>query len=985
MFAGDYRRCGGLIHCLLFLFAIGQSQAGEVNATPRNSDYEAFYEIGLAQPVTTSDGPANVRTYIENIVDDMGSCFGGRWHAYTTYHSARVQHYVYGRSSLPLLSALNHAEIQFVADRIIADYPDLFPTDTSELRYQSTVHAQGKWVVHYQQTLMGLEVWGGRVACGFSKDGRLILIGFQVYPGMPLDASPDLAESEAAVLAVGNLPFDDSQDFIEDEIDLLILPYPVSPSEVQHHLVYRFRIHTLDPLGIWVTYVDAHSGRILWRYNDIHFDYLGSTTTDVRSDTYCNGSAEQPMPYLHVIVGGLTPTTTDSSGNWFISGSGDSRGVVASLFGPYVDLNNAGGAEALFRGSALDGIPLPIVFSDQNSQKDERDVFSAVNNLHNFFQVIDPGFQYAQQRILANVSLDGYYCPGNAWWDGAINFCSAGDGFANTGEIQSIIYHEYGHGVQDAILGWQGSEGLGEGNADILANLMTQDPIFGRGYYLGECTSGIRSSENTLLYPFDVQGQEPHQAGQVIAGFNWDAMVLLQAVYGQAEGTRLAAQNWHHGRVLLQPTTQPEQVFATFFADDDDGDLTNGTPNYDLYCEAASNHNFAYPEILVGVMFSHLPLSDTTENEEPYVVEAAVFSSEAEIDPASVRLFYRYGDGIWLDKQMMNSGASHKFMADIDPIPAGKIDYYLYAEDTAGNTGTLPGGAPEEFLDFLVAWYMDEAEEPGNWEVGAPDDDATAGIWENVDPYPTVAQPGDDHSVEGSRCWITGQHVPGENESAYDVDNGKTTLFSPVYDLQDFSEVTIRYWKWYSNNQGFSPNNDFWHVDISNDGGASWTAVEHTNISTNCWMSHTFELSAYYPTPGRIQLRFVAADEGGGSMVEAGVDDLILVALTETTPVPENELEVRLATELNQNAPNPFNPRTTIDFNVGKAGPVRLRIFDVMGRLVRTLVDRELALGRHQVIWDGKSEKGLPVSGGVYLYYLETEDYKRGRQMLLVR
>lgn len=914
------------------------------------------------------------------------SSFGGYWNIFSDNYCTWSPIYIYGSSDRSFAASSLSNSLGIAAQRIInQSAATFFNTVAADFVIESTVHANEKWAFHFKQEFRGLRVWGGRAVVVFSEDGKLILIGGRVYRDIAVDISPTLSKYQAADLVKAELPFDSGTDYIEEDVDLLVLPYPQSANQVRHHLVYRFRIHTSDPLGIWVTHVDAHSGRVLWRHNDIHFDYLGTTATDVRSDTYCNGSAEQPVPYLHVIVGGLMPTTTDSSGNWLIPGNGDSRGVVASLFGPYVDLNNAGGAEALFRGSALDGVPLPIVFSDQNSQKDERDVFSAVNNLHNLFQVIDPEFQYAQQRILANVSLDGYYCPGNAWWDGAINFCSAGDGFANTGEIQSIIYHEYGHGVQDAILGWQGSEGLGEGNADILANLMTQDPIFGRGYYLGECTSGIRSSENTLLYPFDVQGQEPHQAGQVIAGFNWDAMVLLQAVHGLAEGTRLAAENWHHGRVLLQPTTQPEQVFATFFADDDDGDLSNGTPNYEIYCEAAANHNFTCPEILVGVMFSHIPLSDTTENEEPYIVEAAVFSSEAEIDPASVRLFYRYGDGIWLDQQMMSTGANHKYLADIAPIPTGKIDYYIYAEDMMGNTGTLPGNAPEECMDFLVAWYMDEAEEPGNWEVGAPDDDATAGIWENVDPYPTVAQPGDDHSVYGSRCWITGQHVPGESESAYDVDNGKTTLFSPVYDLAEFSEVIIRYWKWYSNNQGFSPNNDFWDVDISNDGGASWAAVEHTNISTNCWVSHTFELSDYYPTPGRVQLRFVAADEGGGSMVEAGVDDLILVALSETTPVPGNELEVRLVTELNQNAPNPFNPRTTIEFNLERAGQVRLRIYDVMGRLVRTLVDRELDVGGHQVVWDGKTEKGLPVSGGVYLYYLETENFKRGRRMLLVR
>ena len=60
----------------------------------------------------------------------------------------------------------------------------------------------------------------------------------------------------------------------------------------------------------------------------------------------------------------------------------------------------------------------------------------------------------------------------------------------------------------------------------------------------------------------------------------------------------------------------------------------------------------------------------------------------------------------------------------------------------------------------------------------------------------------------------------GEN----DVDGGKTTLFSPVYDLSSYDDVTIRYWKWYSNDRGNAPGQDFWDVNVSNDGGQSWTA-----------------------------------------------------------------------------------------------------------------------------------------------------------------
>ena len=76
-----------------------------------------------------------------------------------------------------------------------------------------------------------------------------------------------------------------------------------------------------------------------------------------------------------------------------------------------------------------------------------------------------------------------------------------------------------------------------------------------------------------------------------------------------------------------------------------------------------------------------------------------------------------------------------------------------------------------------------------------------------------------------------------------------------------------------------------------------------------------------------------------------------------------------------QNSPNPFNPTTTIRFDVGSPGHVTLRIYDVGGRLVRTLVDRHLSGATHFVAWDGRDDAGLPAASGVYFYRLKTGEF----------
>jgi len=83
--------------------------------------------------------------------------------------------------------------------------------------------------------------------------------------------------------------------------------------------------------------------------------------------------------------------------------------------------------------------------------------------------------------------------------------------------------------------------------------------------------------------------------------------------------------------------------------------------------------------------------------------------------------------------------------------------------------------------------------------------------------------------------------------------------------------------------------------------------------------------------------------------------------------------------------PNPFNPRTVIEFSVTRAQKVSLAVYDVRGRLVRTLVSGRLAAGDHSVTWQGHDDRGDGVASGTYLCRLVTEDGALQRKMLLTR
>lgn len=84
-------------------------------------------------------------------------------------------------------------------------------------------------------------------------------------------------------------------------------------------------------------------------------------------------------------------------------------------------------------------------------------------------------------------------------------------------------------------------------------------------------------------------------------------------------------------------------------------------------------------------------------------------------------------------------------------------------------------------------------------------------------------------------------------------------------------------------------------------------------------------------------------------------------------------------------APNPFNPTTTVEFGVAAAGMVRLQIFDIAGRRIQTLEAGVLAPGVYRRVWDGKTDQGVSVAGGIYLARLVVGEYRLQKKLVLLK
>jgi hypothetical protein len=88
---------------------------------------------------------------------------------------------------------------------------------------------------------------------------------------------------------------------------------------------------------------------------------------------------------------------------------------------------------------------------------------------------------------------------------------------------------------------------------------------------------------------------------------------------------------------------------------------------------------------------------------------------------------------------------------------------------------------------------------------------------------------------------------------------------------------------------------------------------------------------------------------------------------------------------LEQNYPNPFNPETEIRFTLPEAGQVTVKVFNITGQEVRTLVNGQYEAGMHTVNWNGRDNNGHAVASGVYLYQLQAGSFKQVRKMSLLR
>ncbi|MCZ6542348.1 MAG: hypothetical protein O6768_01645, partial [Planctomycetota bacterium] len=434
-----------------------------------------------------------------------------------------------------------------------------------------------------------------------------------------------------------------------------------------------------------------------------------------------------------------------------------------------------------------------------------------------------------------------------------------------------------------------GQGAYGEGMGDVMGVLITDDPNLALGFF-GNCNQPLRNADNNCQFQqqgCSSCGSQIHDCGQLISGCVWSTRNELLATNPSTYLDILS--NLAVNSILLHngSSITPSITIDYLTLDDDDANLCNGTPHFSEISMGFGAHNmlalevelpplqFSFPEGLPDLIS---PQGDTTT--QVLVDGCGVLGTAPQPDTGVLHL----DTGAGFVAIPMTEVAPNVYDAVFPAVDCGtQVAYYFSAETTTGQEVVSPPGAPANSFAALSATGLqvvleDDFEADSGWVVGAPADDASTGIWERVDPVGTPAQPANDHTPDpATMCFVTGQGSPGGPIGANDVDNGQTTLTSPVIDLLGAPNATISYWRWYSNDEGASPNADVFVVDISNNNGSTWTNVETVGPggpqTSGGWIFRQFGVADFVAPTAQVRVRFIASDEGSGSLVEAAVDD----------------------------------------------------------------------------------------------------------------
>jgi len=222
---------------------------------------------------------------------------------------------------------------------------------------------------------------------------------------------------------------------------------------------------------------------------------------------------------------------------------------------------------------------------------------------------------------------------------------------------------------------------------------------------------------------------------------------------------------------------------------------------------------------------------------------------------------------------------------------------------------------------------------------------------------------------------------PLESGSAFDTFNGTTGLYDVKVAYFDENDGNIAQAAFAINQQTV----DSWVFDDPSTGsaGADDSSLIIRTVAQSILIQNgdIFELSATESTLEHARIDFIDFEP---AQIIASNNNQSFNLRTDNTLLGLSMAPKEF--QLFQNYPNPFNAQTRIKFAIPKKAKIELQIYNIKGRLVRNLISNEsYEPGVHNILWDGKSDKGLNVSSGIYLYNLKADQFRATKTFMFIK
>ncbi|MDG1478006.1 MAG: hypothetical protein P8R54_00375 [Myxococcota bacterium] len=720
-----------------------------------------------------------------------------------------------------------------------------------------------------------VDVWRGGVSAHI-KAGRLISFGIDTHPaasGLSLAPTLTAATAIATAIAGGPAPYSPHSD---DSAALIVLPVEQG-SGIAYRLCWEVRSTTAVPVGQWVTFVDAQTGALLNIHNEVRFLsgdlYAAHDTRTVNGDM-----STSPL-------GGVFLDAADGSsevaedGTWALEGE-----VIASLTSDGVRVRDSNVTATL---SLVDGENTWVA---GDTTQAEIDTYVFLHQVRDWAEAYAPQVNNSWSRITSNVNLDSS-C--NAYFDGEVNFYTAGSGCNNTARIADVNYHEWGHGFHYYNLlsgSWDGS--ISEGIGDSVAFFLTGDSVISPYFY--NSGSGIRDASPDRVYPEDWIG-EVHYDGLIFAGAVWDLWGELEDELG-AEAAEAALFPLFVSALRGGPEI-PDAYDEFVAADDDNGDLSDGTPNLCAIIDAFSRHGLGPGGNAALFNLTTAPVGNQPATAAEYPVEADLLNlaegcSDFTIETAEVRYSSDGGES-W--EATLLSGAQTVTGAIPAQVAGTEVLYYVAAVSMEGESVTAPAGGEITPLSFyvgeLVELYCNDFEsDDGGFTSALLAGEASSGADDWMWGTPNGMGGDPDFAYSGDKVWGNdlGGTIDGESYNGEYQNDKHNQLTTPPIETQGYETVVVQFQRWLSVEDGYYDQasvliND----DLVWENHSTEYDIGDEHHQDSQWALQTIQLDAAGASDLTISWEIVS--DAGLSMGGWNVDDVCVYGVE--APAPEGELE----------------------------------------------------------------------------------------------